>query len=174
MNSNPVDIALDKNTAFVKVRGRGIFLISHSIKQWLLKQIESGYSHVVVDTSECRTIDSTFMGMLTGVSLRLKKTGKEPLVLANITPHNKRLLETLGLDKLLLLKDPYEIDSSINWEELPIELLGKMATTKYMLEAHKQLLNTGTIAAKQFQNVYKLLEDDLDRQKKKKEGLTNQ
>ena len=66
------------------------------------------------------------------------------------------------------------IDSSINWEELPIELLGKMATTKYMLEAHKQLLNTGTIAAKQFQNVYKLLEDNQNKQKKKKEGLTNQ
>ncbi len=168
MSKSTIHVALREDTAWVRVVGRGVFLVSHSLKSWLLNQMAKGFTNIIVDISECKTIDSTFMGMLTGVSIRLKRSGRSPLILANVTPHSRRLLETLGLDKFLRLEDSLELDNTLKWEELSVEFLDKMSTTENMLEAHKQLLDTGTLAEKQFRNVYKMLEDDLTRQKKKK------
>lgn len=159
-----------KDTAWVKITGRGTFQNSHPIKKWLIEKIEGGCKHIFIDLSECTSMDSTFMGIVTGLSIRMRGLEREPVTLTNVSPHNMRLLETLGLDKFLDLKDKYEIDTSLAWELLPIELLDKLSITRHMLDAHEQLIDTGGIAGEQFKNVRKLLKEDLTRQAKKKDA----
>lgn len=168
MNEELVYTVIFKDKAFVKVCGRGTFLNSHPIKNWLLARVQEGYHDIIIDLSNCKSMDSTFMGAVTGLSLRMKRLGRAPATLANISAHNRRLLETLGLDRFLRLEEKFEIDISIAWELLPIESLDKLSTTKHMLESHEQIMDTGTIAEKQFKTVHELLKEDLKKQLKKK------
>lgn len=172
MNSNTVYTALSKDTVWVRVIGKGTFQNSHPIKKWLLDRIEAGCLGVFIDLGECISMDSTFMGIVTGISLRMKKLGRGLVTLINVSAHNIRLLETLGLDKFLTLKEKYDVNSTFTWEILPIEPLDKIAITKHMLEAHDQLMDTGGLAAKQFKNVYKLLKEELEKQVKKNDKDT--
>lgn len=167
MNPDTVYTALTKDTAWVRVIGRGTFQNSHPIKKWLLEKIEAGCLHIYIDIGECISMDSTFMGISTGLSIRMKGLGRELVTLTNVSAHNMRLLETLGLDKFINLKEKYDIDSSLSWEILPIESLDKLAITKHMLEAHEQLIGTGGLVGKQFKNVSELLKRDLEKQSKK-------
>lgn len=164
MSEELVYTAIFKDTAWVRVIGRGIFINSLPIKTWLLSRIEEGYSRLLIDLSDCKSMDSTFMGAVTGLSLRMKRLGRAPITIANVTGHNKRLLETLGLDKFLVLEEKFEIDTSLNWELLPIESLDKLTTTKHMMNAHEKLIGTGSLAEEQFKNVHELLKEDLKKQ----------
>jgi len=168
VNTDTVYTSLIGDTVWIRIVGKGTFQNSHPIKQWAIEKIESGCRHIFIDLSECNSMDSTFMGIVTGLSIRMKGLGREPVTLANISPHNIRLLETLGLNKYLNLKEKYDIDNSLPWEKLPIEPLDKMAITRHMLEAHEKLIETGGVAGEQFKNVHKLLKEDLERQAKKK------
>lgn len=169
MNEGLVYTAVSKDMAWVRVGGRGTFLNSHPVKRWLLTRVEEGYRHLIIDLSNCKSMDSTFMGAVTGLSLRMRRLGRTPVVLANVTAHNRRLLETLGLDRFLELEEKFEIDTSLAWELLPVESLDKLATTKHMIDAHEQIMDTGTVAEKQFKTVHDLLKEDLKKQLKKKE-----
>lgn len=167
MNPDTVYSAITKDTAWVRVIGKGTFQNSHPIKKWLLEKIELGCRHIYIDLGECVSIDSTFMGIATGLSIRMKGLQREPVTLTNVSPHNMRLLETLGLNKFIVLKEKYDIDSTLSWEILPIESLDKLAITKHMLEAHEELTSTGGLAGEQFKNVSELLKKDLEKQIKK-------
>lgn len=168
MGKGTVYTALTNDTTWVRVIGRGTFQNSHPIKKWLLEKIEAGCKNIFIDLSGCSSMDSTFMGIVTGLSLRMKGLGREQVTLTNISAHNIRLLETLGLDKFIILKEKYDLDTSLNWEALQIESLDKLDITKHMLEAHEQLIGTGGIVEEQFKNVHNLLKEDLKKQIKKK------
>lgn len=167
MNPDSVFIALAGDTVWVRITEKGTFQNSHPIKKWVIEKIEAGCNHIFIELSECTSMDSTFMGIITGLSIRMKGLSREPVILTNVSPHNIRLLETLGLNKYLVLKERFDIDSSLIWEPLPIEPLDKMAITRHMLDAHEQLLGTGGVASEQFKNVHKLLKEDLEHQTKK-------
>lgn len=164
MSTDAVYTALRDDTAWIKVTGKGTFQNSHPIKKWLLEKIEAGCQHIFVDLGECISMDSTFMGIVTGLSIRMKGLGREPVTLTNVSAHNMRLLETLGLNKFLNLKEKYDVDSTLMWELLPVEPLDKIAITKHMLEAHEKLIETGGIVGEQFRTVHELLKEDLKKQ----------
>lgn len=167
MQTNKVYIAFRGNAVFVRIIGRGSFQNSHPIKKILTAKLESGCSKILIDLAECSGMDSTFMGMVTGMSLKMKNADKEMVYLSNVSSHNIRLLETLGLNKFLNIIDQQEADNSIAWELLPLESTDKLSITKHMLEAHEQLIDTGTLASEQFKSVHKMLKEDLEKQLKK-------
>jgi anti-anti-sigma factor len=168
MSSDVVYIASSGSAAWLKVTGRGTFTNSHQIKKYLQEKIESGCPEVIIDLKECLGMDSTFMGILTGLSIRMKGLGYNPIVVINTTAHNMRLLETLGLNRFLDIKDQYPIDESLQWETLVSDNLDRFSVTRHMLEAHKELMETGGIASQQFKSVHQLLQEDLERQIKRR------
>lgn len=167
MNIDTVYTALTADIAWVRVIGKGTFQNSHPIKKWLLEKIEAGCKHIFIDLGECISMDSTFMGIITGLSIRMNGLERDKVTLINVSAHNSRLLSTLGLDKFINIKEKYDLDNSLNWEALPVESLDKLSITKHMLNAHEELIETGGIVQKQFKNVHKLLKEDLERQIKK-------
>lgn len=173
MSKESVFTALFKDTACVRISGRGTFLNSHPIKSWLLSKIEEGCSSFIIDLAECKSMDSTFMGAITGISLKMKRLGRSPVTLANITAHNKRLLETLGLDRFFVLEEKFEMNMNLAWEKLYIESLDKLETTKHMMESHEQLMDSGGTAKKEFKTVHDMIKKDLEKQMKKKPETRN-
>lgn len=167
MNNDIVYTAYADNTFFIRVVGRGTFQNSHQIKKYLLEKIEQGCSGIVIDLAECLSMDSTFMGIITGLSIKMKGLGHEQIVVTNINAHNMRLLETLGLNRFIEIKEKYEFDNALKWDILKAESVDKFTITKHMLDAHEQLIETGGTAAEQFKNVEQLLKEDIERQKQK-------
>ncbi len=173
MSSDVVYIASTNSAAWLKVTGWGTFTNSHQIKKYLQEKIDTGCPKIIIDLTECLSMDSTFMGILTGLSIRMQGQGHEPITLTNITAHNMRLLETLGLNRFLDIKEKYQADDSLQWEILSTESLDKLSVTQHMLSAHKELVDTGGLASDQFKSVQQLLKEDLERQLKKKKTQGN-
>ena len=57
----------------------------------------------------CTYLDSTFLGILLGLGLKLREAGNGLLNILNASPRNLELLRNLGLDRLI----------SIDGESLP-------------------------------------------------------
>src|SRR5215212_10244135 len=87
-------------TVWVRVEGKGSFLNSTGLKEFTKEMINRGYREFVVDLKSCPVMDSTFMGTLAGVALRLRELGQGQIRVVNLNERNFDLLGNLGLDQL--------------------------------------------------------------------------
>jgi anti-anti-sigma regulatory factor len=60
----------------VKVEGKGNFLNSDDLKEFACEMLDHGYREFVVDLAGCVTMDSTFMGTMARLALRLRELGR--------------------------------------------------------------------------------------------------
>lgn len=79
--------------------GRGSFQNSAGLKAFAEKIIGLGHREFVVDLKDCELMDSTFMGTLAGIALRLGDSGRISVIRANA--RNLQVLANLGLDRIL-------------------------------------------------------------------------
>lgn len=94
-------VARDANLGFVKVVGRGSFQNSSCLKAFYQQLLKDGVDRFVVDLEACSYLDSTFLGILLGLGLKLKDAGNGLLHILNASPRNLELLKNLGLDRLI-------------------------------------------------------------------------
>ena len=62
---------------WVKVEGKGSFLNSGNLKEFAREMLDRGYREFVMDLADCAMMDSTFMGTMASVALRLKELGHD-------------------------------------------------------------------------------------------------
>src|SRR2546421_8380335 len=62
--------------------------------------VNRGYREFIVDLQNCVMMDSTFMGTLAGVALRLKELGNGHLHVVHCGARSRELLSGLGLDQI--------------------------------------------------------------------------
>ncbi len=62
--------------------------------------IKRGILHFMVDLEGCSEMDSTFMGTLCGLALRVTELGEGSVTLLNAHPEVRKPLENLGIDGL--------------------------------------------------------------------------
>src|SRR6266542_4104347 len=88
----------------VRVNGRACFQNSACLRDFVTEMLRQKKSRFVIDFSHCTSMDSTFLGVLAGIALELKKTpGGGSLVLARMGPRNLELVRNLGLHRLLTI-----------------------------------------------------------------------
>jgi hypothetical protein len=63
--------------------------------------LKEGVSRFVIDLGACTYLDSTFLGILLGLGLKLREGGNGLLNILNASPRNLELLRNLGLDRLI-------------------------------------------------------------------------
>lgn len=85
---------------WIRVEGRGSFQNSPALKDFSRKLMEEGRRKFVVDLKNCPALDSTFMGTLAALAIRLRDTGGGDLWVVNRNERNAELLTGLGLDPL--------------------------------------------------------------------------
>ena len=71
-------------TVWLKVNGRGTVQNSPGVKEFVKQMIQRGHRDFVVDLDGCELMDSTFMGTLAGVALRLREIGQGGLRAVNV------------------------------------------------------------------------------------------
>ena len=160
---------LDGEQCCVRVRGRGSFKVSSNLKAFIERSIvEKNIRRVRVDLLGCIGMDSTFMGVLAGLSGRLAKKGVT-LLLVNLDSKNVNLLQTLGIDKVVKYQTTEETcaacvckaagsGGSVDLSE-PEE--DKLATAETMLTAHQTLADLSAENVNRFKNVINFLEQDV-------------
>lgn len=141
---------------------------SPAVKQCAEHCLQQGERCVVIDLHLCSGMDSTFMGMLAGLSMRLtKQTGGGRLEIAGASQKNVASLEDLGLNALMEINP-----GSAAWLAAVESIRGHLQPwtgaslnarerSQEVLEAHKILSATNEDNAGKFENVVQLLEKEL-------------
>ncbi len=161
----------------VRVVGRGTHLNSPALQEITERFFhDNGATQFVIDLGECPGMDSTFMGMLAGIAIRQRNAHTGSTVLVNVNEQNHRLLEVLGLSRLLEIRDahPHGEPDKLEFLEGRRPELSKLERTLHMIEAHEQLLNLDTENEVKFQGVLDFLKESLEREKMRLADKENQ
>jgi len=172
-----ISVSLINNAVHVRVVGRGTFQNGQPLRRYALEMMERGVQQFIVDLGGCDGMDSTFLGVLAGMGLRLSQNGRTGQVrVANIGQRNLELLETLGLDRLFGLDQPsgknlrYEPPSGAVFQRLPDsdltqlnKPLNKSDTADLMLEAHDDLMRADQRNLAKFKDLTSYLREKVDK-----------
>jgi anti-sigma B factor antagonist len=163
-----------ERTVWVKVEGRGTFQNSAGLKEFVKQMIQRGFRDFVVDLSDCEQMDSTFMGTLAGVALRLREIGQGGLRAVNVNERNTGLLSSLGLDQLFSVEPAAgggeEVPDEARLREAVPARAGAEAQKKMVLEAHEALVEAEAANAVKFKDVLEYMRQELNVPDSEKEG----
>jgi anti-sigma B factor antagonist len=163
-------VLVGKNFACVKIAGRGNFVSSPDFKTLLTELAEKGYTHIIMDLSECVLMDSTFLGILSQFGIKLNPagvTGQRGIELLNPNARVTELLENLGalhLFKIITgtLDLPDDVKTCTPESIHPTH----EEITRTSLEAHQTLMAVNPENVARFKDVTQFLAEDLDNLKK--------
>lgn len=164
-SSDDLQAALVDDKILVKVTGRGSFKISATLKQFLAEMVaKQPVSMVVIDLAKCIGMDSTFMGVLAGLSGRLSQSG-QTLELINLSEKNAQLLATLGVDRVVAHYRNSHGHDLDNEQTMPLsaESSTKKELAETALKAHEELVEIAEENRPRFKRVIEFLKEDVDR-----------
>ena len=154
-----IQVGISGPAVWVRVEGKGSFLNSGNFKQFAREMVDRGYREFVVDLHDCAMMDSTFMGTMAGLALRLKELGQGHLRVVHCGERSRQLLSGLGLDQL------FQISSNgmhaPGCDALAAATLGKKEQDKEMLAAHEALCEVVPENILRFKDVLDYLKQDL-------------
>src|ERR1019366_3535411 len=85
----------------VRIEGRASFMNSGSLKEFFAEMARQGKSRLAVYFQHCPSMDSTFLGVLAGAALELRKrVPAGTLTLVRVGERNLELIRNLGLHRL--------------------------------------------------------------------------
>ena len=168
-------VGFNEKVVCIRVHGKGTFQNSAGVKQFALAMIQRGHREFVVDLADCPVMDSTFMGTLTGIALKLRGLGSGHLHVIHPNERNAALLRGLGLDQILELADdgvasPDGLEHAlVTTDAEPVAAPAadgagdRMRTAETMLAAHQALVDADPENLSRFKDVLEYLKQDLAR-----------
>lgn len=121
----------------------------------MAQMMKQGKTKFAVDFLRCTSMDSTFLGVLAGFALELRKCNpKGSLVLTRMGQRNLELVRNLGLHKLLTV-DISEGAAGAESCNTPLVCgdRGELENARLVLEAHENLVNADETNRGKFQDV---------------------
>jgi anti-sigma B factor antagonist len=165
-----ISVGLADNEVYVRVVGRGTFQNGQPLRRYALDMMERGIERFLIDLGGCEGMDSTFLGVLAGIGLRLTQNGKTGQVrIANLSTRNAELLQTLGLDRLFSMTTG-EAPADVLLQRLPdsdiahlSKTLSKTDTADLMLDAHESLIRADQRNLAKFKDLTSFLREKIDK-----------
>ena len=159
-----IQVGVNGPTVWVRVEGKGSFLNSGSLKEFAREMLDRGYREFVMDLADCAMMDSTFMGTMASVALRLKELGRGHLHVIHCGNRSRELLSGLGLDQIFDIHG----DGSGAPQCKTLERASdgsredrKQQQAQTMLEAHEALCQAAPENFFRFKDVLDYLKQDL-------------
>ena len=122
--------------------------------------LERGQRTFIVDLGACPVMDSTFMGTLAGIALRLREAGSGSLRVINVNERNLDLLRNLGLNNLFEIVSVEGTERDCALRQAPLESTRSDQAT-CMIEAHEALVDADPENLARFKDVLDYLKQDL-------------
>jgi anti-anti-sigma regulatory factor len=165
MSSAKLLVLVGKEFACVKVSGRANFSFSPDFKVLLTGLAQKGYSHFIIDLSECVLMDSTFLGVLAGFGLQMNPAvapNQRGIELSNPNARITELLENLGaLNLFKIITGPLQLPGDVQTSAPESANPSHEEITRTCLEAHKTLMAVNPDNVARFKDVTQFLAEDL-------------
>jgi anti-sigma B factor antagonist len=123
-----------------------------------------GKTRFVLDFQRCTSMDSTFLGVLAGAAIELKKNAPQGSIVATrVAQRNLELMRNLGLHRLLTL-DSGDFPLSFQKCDTPLEpkVSSEVENARMCLEAHENLVNADETNRSKFQDVLAFLRNRVE------------
>jgi anti-sigma B factor antagonist len=171
MPSAQLFVFVSGNLACVRIVGRANFTTSIDFKLLVNELCEKGFTCYVLDLSECVLMDSTFLGVLAGLALKMRepqhRNGHEKQIeLLNPNARNLESLESLGVLHLFkVLNSNDRLPAELTQQPAPAAAPTREEVTRTCLEAHKLLMELSPANISKFKEVTQFLAEDLKKMK---------
>lgn len=144
----------------VRIEGRASSQNSASLQRFMAEVRRQGRTRFVIDFQACTSMDSTFLGVLAGAALELRKApGGGSLVLARVGERNLELIKNLGLHRLLIIdNNELPAQTSVGGTALaPQARMNELENARLVLAAHENLVEADEANRAKFQDVLSFL-----------------
>jgi len=158
-------VTVDNAYALARVFGRGSYNVSRSLKDFAAKVLDSGSPVFVLDLQNCVGMDSTFMGVLAGVSQRQQRENGKKIILCGVSDKLINLMKTLGLNRLVDIQEEIPSPATPELTELDASKETPLDSAHTMLEAHEKLVEIDEENRLRFQDVLDYLKEDIQRKR---------
>jgi anti-sigma B factor antagonist len=156
-------VSVSDRDVCLRITGRANFTSGPDFKTLVTELQQRGFRHFVIDMSECLLMDSTFLGLLCGLGLKLSENGNgdSGVELLNANPRVTELLESLGVMSLVKLVSG---DREMTGATMRCcEPHSREETAHTSLEAHQTLMSLSPENVARFKDVAQFLAEDLKR-----------
>ena len=155
-------VNIGAETVTLRIEGRASYLNCAPVRKLFEKLIPAGKQHFVLDFEACSNMDSTFLGILAGAALEIRKTHpKGSIELCRLSERNLELVNNLGLHRLMTVKtdedDLEECDQALDRGE---QSVGE----KTILKAHENLIVANKANEEKFQDVVAFLKKQVEQE----------
>ena len=159
---NPYD-----DPVVLKINGKASFLNSAPVKDLFDRLVEQGKYRYIIDFQHCTGMDSTFLGILAGLGVKLLRTqSKGSVVLCRLGSRNMELIRNLGLHRILTLDDGEaigQLEAGSDMKSLESgKPLSEVQNARLVLEAHENLVEIDASNKTKFQDVIAFLKNQLE------------
>jgi anti-sigma B factor antagonist len=148
----------------VRVDGRASFQNSACLRDFITEMLARGKTRFVLDFQHCASMDSTFLGVLAGAAIELRKTAPGgSIVVTRVGQRNLELMRNLGLHRLLTI-DAGNFSMSFQGCDTPLEAKksSEIESARMVLEAHENLVNADEANRTKFQDVLAFLRNRVE------------
>ena len=148
----------------VRIEGRASFQNSSCLRDFISEMLARGKTRFVLDFQRCASMDSTFLGVLAGAALELRKTDSNgSIVVSRVGQRNLELMRNLGLHRLLTI-DAGDFPLSFQKCDTPLEpkACSEVENARMVLEAHENLVSADEGNRSKFQDVLAFLRNRVE------------
>ena len=148
----------------VRIEGRASFQNSSCLRDFISEMLARGKTRFVLDFQRCASMDSTFLGVLAGAALELRKTSPDgSIVVSRAGQRNLELMRNLGLHRLLTI-DAGDFSLSFQRCDTPLEprRCSEVENARMVLEAHENLVSADEGNRTKFQDVLAFLRNRVE------------
>jgi len=149
----------------VRLEGRACHANCACLRDFLTQMLAQAKTRFVMDFQHCSSMDSTFLGILAGVALELRRQ-KPPgsLTLCRVSRRNLELLRNLGLHRLLTVEaGDFPMDFGRGTAALDCATAhNDLQTARLVLAAHENLIAADSANQNRFEDVLAFLRNRLE------------
>lgn len=133
------------------------------MKSFLDRMLEVGKRRFVMDFEACTGMDSTFLGVMAGTALKLRKAQpKGSLVISHLNERNLELVNNLGLNRLLTVDDGRSVSRDDTAFLQQTQASDEIAAAREVLEAHRNLVAADHHNESKFRDVMSYCQKQID------------
>ena len=155
-------VCATNNEVYVQIREKASYLNCAPLRSFLHQMVNEGNRVVVVDFQNCSSMDSTFLGILVGLALQLRKfQDGGNLTLLNLIGRNLETVENLGIHKIATVSSEF-VSNTNELDELKVKSKSDKASPELIYKAHKTLLDLNEKNSKIFKDVVNYLEQKVE------------
>jgi anti-sigma B factor antagonist len=142
-SANRLEVARASDTIIVRVVGLGSVNNAGALRDFASQSMEDGWRRFALDLSECRGLDSTFLGTVVGISQDLQERGgnvESWVCVINAADDSRELFEIVGADKYVRFK-PCVVMVPLETEGLASGLMSTEKRLDLVRRAHENLIS---------------------------------